>query len=818
MALRDAAVGHGDTASLTNVTLAVQRGMRLLVVGANGSGKSTLLATLAGKRPPLAGSRQSMRWLQCLHWDAACRDAADAEEESPLEFVLRLADGGVETSEALALLDSVGIDRFASRRPCGCLSSGERTRLAQCSIALAPKHLLVLDEPAAFLASPAVESLSAALAPEAWGGALVVATHSRAAALAFRATHTAILRGGGVSLHPGTAVDADWQALLEPEDGKAASEAAEAAASEAAEAAEAAASEAAASEAAASEAAAKEAAASEAAEAAEAAAKEVAASGRPPADPLPRAASSSAARGLEACRSLLRWAAERGARTGSVAVRASCGGFGLFSAVPLRSGGVAFSCPVSCALTPGAALADETVGEELRRLRLTDEQLVCLYLLHCRRTPSSHFAPYLQALPSDDEAAALLPQLWPDGEERRARLAGTPLLQQAEAGLASLRAFHTEVVAGELCARSPDAFPAAAFSFRRLCWAHAMWASRAIRLELPGGARHCLVPLLDLMNHSPRLAASVQLEHARLQHAAGRKRKAAGAAEGDAGGAAAAGAVDGETAVGAAEPHYVVRCSAAVGEGEELCLNYGAKGNGEIRRDPPRSAEIGVVTPQQAACTDDRCVRMPAPGELIMPDACSRRAAPLPRLRARRQPGRRLRDTPRGGPRGGARAARSRRARRGGGVGRGGGRRLCGPRRPRAALVARPAQGGARHRAAGRAAAAHLSAPRRLAAFAATRGAGALRRRRRGPPPARALPRTAQDPSESLPAGEELSRAIAALRGEEDGAGPSPDEAGPHRCRAPSSPASLSPLTAALPLLNAKMPPHTLCPRAGPRA
>ena len=41
------------------------------------------------------------------------------------------------------------------------------------------------------------------------------------------------------------------------------------------------------------------------------------------------------------------------------------------------------------------------------------------------------------------------------------------------------------MVEGLLIARFPSIFPVADFSFAKLCWAHTMWSSRAIRLELP---------------------------------------------------------------------------------------------------------------------------------------------------------------------------------------------------------------------------------------------------------------------------------------------------------------------------------------------
>jgi ABC-type multidrug transport system ATPase subunit len=64
--VKDLAVGWGSPAAaaaaapagpvLSEVTLTVRKGQRVLVLGPNGAGKSTLLKTLAGRIQPWSGS------------------------------------------------------------------------------------------------------------------------------------------------------------------------------------------------------------------------------------------------------------------------------------------------------------------------------------------------------------------------------------------------------------------------------------------------------------------------------------------------------------------------------------------------------------------------------------------------------------------------------------------------------------------------------------------------------------------------------------------------------------------------------------------
>lgn len=193
---------ENDTVILRRVSMAVTHGMRLLLLGPNGCGKTLLLRALAGRTPPQlpAGSRRAMRWLQLLLWEAqSSRTGLDAEDESPIDLVQRMSGGDAE--DTAALLDEVGIDKWAARRPCSCLSSGERTLAALAGLACKPVSLLLLDEPTAFLGAAAIDEVAAALSPERWPGTLVFTSHSRRMCEALRPTHVAHLDGeGGIDL------------------------------------------------------------------------------------------------------------------------------------------------------------------------------------------------------------------------------------------------------------------------------------------------------------------------------------------------------------------------------------------------------------------------------------------------------------------------------------------------------------------------------------------------------------------------------------------------------------------------------------------
>lgn len=224
LTLADASLGHaveelqGQAApspTLSAVNLTLRPGMRVLLAGRIGSGKSTLLASLAGRLPlwpDAGGMRRCGRGLQLLCWDQTAREFA--EEETPVEFVIRLAGGASDDETALSVLGGLGLDRFAARRTCSALSSGERTLVALAALSLLPRNLLLLDEPFAFLGAVSSGAVAEALSPARWAGALVFTAASAATRAAMHVSHVAHITGGSVQLYTA----AEWAAAAVDED------------------------------------------------------------------------------------------------------------------------------------------------------------------------------------------------------------------------------------------------------------------------------------------------------------------------------------------------------------------------------------------------------------------------------------------------------------------------------------------------------------------------------------------------------------------------------------------------------------------------
>ncbi|MBI4924293.1 MAG: ABC-F family ATP-binding cassette domain-containing protein [Bdellovibrio sp.] len=169
-------LGYGETVVLQDVTLALERGNHLAVVGVNGAGKSTLLKALAGKLKPLKGEIKYGYQVSVGYYAQHVSEELNPEKTVFQEMGAK-AHPDITQQQILNLAGSLLFSGDEVKKPVSILSGGEKSRVALGQILLQKAPLLVLDEPTNHLDFQTVEVLTQALAK--YTGTVVVVSHDR---------------------------------------------------------------------------------------------------------------------------------------------------------------------------------------------------------------------------------------------------------------------------------------------------------------------------------------------------------------------------------------------------------------------------------------------------------------------------------------------------------------------------------------------------------------------------------------------------------------------------------------------------------------
>ena len=213
LSINQASAAFGDKTIFKDITLSVNPGDKLGVIGANGAGKTTLFKLILGSLPPEEGSVQLQKGISIGYLEQhtslnsentvldealsvykhifemenelrALEQAMSAsEDETLLEKYALLTqkyeelDGYSANSRVLGALRGLGLtDEFFQRRV-STLSGGEQMRLALAMLLLGKHDMLLLDEPTNHLDLKAVEWLTSFLS--GYKGTLMIISHDR---------------------------------------------------------------------------------------------------------------------------------------------------------------------------------------------------------------------------------------------------------------------------------------------------------------------------------------------------------------------------------------------------------------------------------------------------------------------------------------------------------------------------------------------------------------------------------------------------------------------------------------------------------------
>ena len=173
LGIRSLSKSFGEKKLFEGISLKVEGGERIALLGDNGTGKSTLLKILLGEEEADTGKVRMgptvrLGYLpQIIHFDHPERSLVDT----------MLYDLGCSTQEArdrLAAFNFRGEDVF---KPVSALSGGEQSRLRLCMLMDEKINLLILDEPTNHLDLSSREWIEEAVAD--YGGNLLFVSHDR---------------------------------------------------------------------------------------------------------------------------------------------------------------------------------------------------------------------------------------------------------------------------------------------------------------------------------------------------------------------------------------------------------------------------------------------------------------------------------------------------------------------------------------------------------------------------------------------------------------------------------------------------------------
>ncbi|WP_434774834.1 ATP-binding cassette domain-containing protein [Pseudomonas oryzihabitans] len=185
----------GGEPLIRDLTLMIQRGDRIGLLGPNGSGKTTLLKLLLGDLQPTAGKIQYGTKLEIAYFDQL-----RLQLEPEKTVIDNLAEGrefitiNGQDRHVLSYLGDFLFSPQRARTPVKALSGGERARLLLAKLFSKPANLLVLDEPTNDLDVETLELLEEVLL--SFEGTVLMVSHDRAF-LDNVVTSTLVFEGAG---------------------------------------------------------------------------------------------------------------------------------------------------------------------------------------------------------------------------------------------------------------------------------------------------------------------------------------------------------------------------------------------------------------------------------------------------------------------------------------------------------------------------------------------------------------------------------------------------------------------------------------------
>jgi ATPase subunit of ABC transporter with duplicated ATPase domains len=169
---RDICKSFNNEPILTNVSLSILRGERIVLYGPNGAGKSTFIKILMGRLQPDSGE---------VIKDPALHIGYYSQEFETFDFsktIIQTVEDkcGLSMQQIRPILSKFNFLRERIYQTVGSLSGGEKTRLSIALLMLQNYNLLILDEPTTYLDVQSQKVILEAL--KSYKGAMLFVSHT----------------------------------------------------------------------------------------------------------------------------------------------------------------------------------------------------------------------------------------------------------------------------------------------------------------------------------------------------------------------------------------------------------------------------------------------------------------------------------------------------------------------------------------------------------------------------------------------------------------------------------------------------------------
>ena len=169
-------IGYPGHTIADDISLAIERGDKVAIVGDNGQGKTTLLRTLASDLPELDGRVRLGHEIEVSYYAQHVYQALHPDD-TVFEHLQNCAPRDVTRQQILAMAGSLLFRGDDVEKRVSVLSGGERARVCLAGLLLAKKPVLILDEPTNHLDFETVEALGVAL--REFDGSVLFVSHDR---------------------------------------------------------------------------------------------------------------------------------------------------------------------------------------------------------------------------------------------------------------------------------------------------------------------------------------------------------------------------------------------------------------------------------------------------------------------------------------------------------------------------------------------------------------------------------------------------------------------------------------------------------------